>query len=478
MLFLYLLDPVFLIDYAGKLSFSPKKSFRFLSGTNSKGKKKKLIESDTLASASEERTPLFLQIAKKSHSAWLSFSKAAKSSSYSQIRPRHFPQALQTAGFPARVALCSPTGIVCGVTSSHCTTLWSLGWRQSYFWAPAPAFPRWEAEIHALLRVRWARLRARRRQAERRRLPGRRAALSGSNNFWAAQNLARFGVVLLSWLMKYCNSHWFSKERGKHGMQGSKYGHSQTPSPVGIPPMHSGTSGSSQSAHLESPQRNRPNLKKQSKSRAFKPRGHWQQADSRLPSVSFPNCTSPRSMQKTNSLCFEGKKQLTGFQCSDKTITLTKQFSKFFFKLLTYGLPKSFLPSPRYCSDFLNGRTSRLFKQASWGAWKQNQTPVTVPRIKTALISFLLEDKLSMNVCFALKNREYGMYTTLLPGLKSSNKNWSKMLQKGGIIFATSPIFCTLPLLPSDLLNKLKRFAQPFSSFSALPAPALGIVWK
>lgn len=71
MLFLYLLDPIFLIDYAGKLSFSPKKSFRFVSGSNSKEKKKKkkLIESDTLGSASEERTPLFLQIAKKSHSA-------------------------------------------------------------------------------------------------------------------------------------------------------------------------------------------------------------------------------------------------------------------------------------------------------------------------------------------------------------------------------------------------------------------------
>lgn len=55
MLFLYLLDPIFLIDYAGKLSFSPKKSFRFVSGSNSKEKKKKKADRVRHSGLSERR---------------------------------------------------------------------------------------------------------------------------------------------------------------------------------------------------------------------------------------------------------------------------------------------------------------------------------------------------------------------------------------------------------------------------------------
>lgn len=114
------------------------------------------------------------------------------------------------------------------VKSLHCITLWSLRWRKSYFWAPTPAFPRWEAEFHALDLIRWAHLRALQQQAEHHDPTQRGRHQLGNlmllqvlvlNNCWAAQNRSDFGVVLRSWLMKHCNSHWFSKDKGKDCMQ-------------------------------------------------------------------------------------------------------------------------------------------------------------------------------------------------------------------------------------------------------------------
>lgn len=114
------------------------------------------IKSDTLCLNKWGVNSLSVQAAKKSNSAWLSFNKVAKNSSYRQIWPHHFPQEFQTIGFPARVALCSHVNILYIGKSLHCITLWLLRWRKSYFWAPTPAFPRWEAEFHACDLVRWA----------------------------------------------------------------------------------------------------------------------------------------------------------------------------------------------------------------------------------------------------------------------------------------------------------------------------------
>lgn len=168
------------------------------------------------------------------------------------------------------------------VKSLHCITLWLLRWRKSYFRAPTPAFPRWEAEFHALDLVRWARLRALQQQAEHHHPTPHGCHLLGNlmvlqllvlNSFWTAQNLLDFGVVLLSWLMKHCNSHWFSKKRGKDCMPKVNI-NTQDTVPTGTPQMHSGTAGTSQGTCFECPQHNESNLKQQSKSSTLKSRWH------------------------------------------------------------------------------------------------------------------------------------------------------------------------------------------------------------
>lgn len=130
------------------------------------------------------------------------------------------------------------------VKSLHCITLWLLRWRKSYFWAPTPAFPRWEAEFHALDLVRWARLRALQQQAEHPEPTPQGCHLPGDpmglrvvvpNNSRTAQNLSGFGAVSLSWLMEHCNSHWFSKKRGKDCMPKVNM-NSQDTVPTGTPP--------------------------------------------------------------------------------------------------------------------------------------------------------------------------------------------------------------------------------------------------
>lgn len=137
------------------------------------------------------------------------------------------------------------------------------------------------------------------------------------NKFWSAQNLLDLGAVLLSWLMKRCNPHWFSRERGEDDMHKVRTDpHSTVPSRILPPGCIQALLKSHKALTLNARNRTNQTQSSKAKSSTLKSRGHQEQADSHLPSISFPNCTFPRSMQKTNLLCFKGTKkpQLTGLQ--------------------------------------------------------------------------------------------------------------------------------------------------------------------